>query len=814
MLRPVRICFENPVENGIASGSCGESQSRFKLMLTKPSQANFAVHPDLGSWIWDVHEGTVVWSKPLFEIFGLADTNEPPAWSERHRIFRADSLEHLQSAASRCLKTGEPYTLDLVGIHSSGEERFLKAYGTASLDEWGNVRMLYGQVVDLTEVHNFKSEIAYRSDLFRSTFDNASIGVALISLDGHYFQANTRMIEMLGYSTQELVGKPWMEVTHPDDLDGCLCCVRDLLAGRIPTFSIEKRYLHKSGSIVWGLTSVSLARNEEGKPLHLIAQFHETTESREMNEKIHALEDRELTQRFILANAIGGVGVWDWDVVNNRMVWDETMFRLYGLEPESSEPGYSRWTSALHPDDAVRCAQAIDDALKSGEDWNANFRVVWPSGGIRHLRAIGRVKRDDAGRAIRMIGTNWDITEEREKTLALKEATAAAVAANRAKGEFLGVMSHELRTPLSGILGYTDLLLSQAGLCEDVRDKLRAIDASGGSLLRLLDDILDFVHMESGEMTLVDEEFSVSEFAWDVIRIVEPDAIAKHLELTVELTDDVPVTDMRDQHRLRQVVLNLLRNAVKFTGRGSVKLVISVEAQRLRVAVKDTGTGIPAEMRSQIFLPFAQVDTSSARRFGGIGLGLTISSRILKKMGSTLELETEVGKGSTFFFDLPLPKNPGPRGKVRAKALVPGEPVQRDAVDGKFSVGDPLKILVVDDDAVIRKLLVSTLKKLGYEAIETASCGDEALAVLSRVWIDLIFMDLQMPGMDGIAVTTAIREKEAALSVKSPVKIVAVTANSSAAVRNECFAVGMNYYVSKPFTAKSLGAAIVATVSA
>jgi CheY-like chemotaxis protein len=182
-------------------------------------------------------------------------------------------------------------------------------------------------------------------------------------------------------------------------------------------------------------------------------------------------------------------------------------------------------------------------------------------------------------------------------------------------------------------------------------------------------------------------------------------------------------------------------------------------------------------------------------------------------MGTTLELETKVGEGSTFFFDLPLSKAPGRREKARVKTSVSVDSVQRDTLDGDFAHGYPLKVLAVDDSPVNRKLLAATLKKLGYANIETATCGGEAIAVLDRAPIDLIFMDLQMPGMDGISATTKIRAKEAALSIKSPVKIVAVTANSSTAVRNECFAAGMNYYVSKPFNAKSLAAAIIAVLA-
>ena len=259
-----------------------------------------------------------------------------------------------------------------------------------------------------------------------------------------------------------------------------------------------------------------------------------------------------------------------------------------------------------------------------------------------------------------------------------------------------------------------------------------------------------------------------------------------------------------DPDRIQQILLNLLRNAVKYTDHGSVTLRAELGASgRVCMSVEDTGIGVPPDQQEKIFLPFTQGDSSLSRKFDGIGMGLTMSQRLLVKMGSDLTLRSEEGKGSIFSFELSLPNASSSISPVANADSEPG------GLDKEFAKRFPIKILAVEDNPMNLKLLVSLLGKLGYKDVLTANDGEQALAVLLEEQVHLIVMDLQMPVMDGLEATREIRSREARNSCVSPVRIIALTANASAGVRNECFTAGMNHYISKPFNIRSLAEALV-----
>ena len=462
--------------------------------------------------------------------------------------------------------------------------------------------------------------------------------------------------------------------------------------------------------------------------------------------------------------------------------------------------------------------------LKSGEQSAAFYRKLWATitsgktwqGELHNRRKDGSLYwewavispvRNERGQIIHIIAVKEDITERKDLEVNLREALDRAESANRAKTEFLAVMSHELRTPLNGILGFAELLRESPHLSGEDRDQVQIIQSSGNSLLRLLDDLLDFSRVEGGGLKLKGEEFSLSDLAEKAIRIVEPEAAVKSLRLSVVLGEKLPSAVLGDPERIQQVLLNLLRNAIKFTETGSVSLSIGLvpgeaEPQRICFAVEDTGPGIPDEMRESIFLPFTQGDSTLSRRYDGIGMGLTISKRLVEKMGSTLNLKSAMDSGSTFSFKLVIPSAPAPK-------TPGGECVtDRGPLDKDFAGRFPARILAVEDNRMNLMLLVALLGKLGYRNVLTVASGEEALALLLHEKVDLIFMDLQMPGIDGIAATRKIRESEAQHPSVPPVRIVALTANAGPSTRAECISAGMNNFLTKPFTMRSLAGAL------
>ena len=384
-----------------------------------------------------------------------------------------------------------------------------------------------------------------------------------------------------------------------------------------------------------------------------------------------------------------------------------------------------------------------------------------------------------------MVQSYADITE-------LVAAKEAAEAGARAKSAFLATMSHEIRTPLNGVLGMA-ALLRRSGLSSEQMECVETIRSCGDALLSLIDDILSFSKLETGMVEIEQVPFGLARLVNSAVRVTMGAAQAKGLELTFELDPELPPFVRGDEKRLRQVLLNLLSNAVKFTPEGSVRLRVRTSEggsePRLRFEVSDTGIGIPDAARDRLFKEFSQADASINRRFGGTGLGLAISKRLIQAMDGTIDVVSTPGTGSTFWFEIPLHVAEGTVGAEQA-----GD------VQGAQA---PLRILVVEDMPVNQKVAKGMLRSLGH-VVDIAEDGEVAVAKMKTRAYDLIFMDMQMPRMNGIEATAAIRALESGRSVP----IIAMTANVFETDRDTCIAAGMNDFIGKPINVPDLAAAI------
>ena len=395
------------------------------------------------------------------------------------------------------------------------------------------------------------------------------------------------------------------------------------------------------------------------------------------------------------------------------------------------------------------------------------------------------IVEDDGARFL--LGIAEDITDRKLAEATLEAARSAADAASRAKSEFLANMSHEIRTPLHGVLGMAALLLD-TDLTPGQREQLQTIHGSGVALLEIINDILDFSKIDAGKLTLETIDFDPRALVHEALEVVGVRAQEKRLALTAEVDGSVPPAVRGDPGRLRQILLNLLSNGVKFTAAGAVALRLETAASSgdaliLRCSIRDTGVGIPAEAQSRLFESFTQYDSSTTRRFGGTGLGLAISRRLVQMMGGEIGVHSEPGVGSTFWFTVQLD---------RADAATPGLPAP-----GGPSPPPPLpraRVLIVEDNLVNQRVAAAMLAKLGQQ-VEVAQHGREAVERVRRRCHDLVLMDCQMPEMDGFAATRAIRSEE---PPGTHLPIVAMTAFAMKGDRERCIEAGMDDYIAKP----------------
>jgi PAS domain S-box-containing protein len=459
-----------------------------------------------------------------------------------------------------------------------------------------------------------------------------------------------------------------------------------------------------------------------------------------------------------------------------------------------------RWYRQIHPEDKDRWSVEAAQFFLTGEPLRSVYRVMARDGRVVWFQCEAKMVRRKDGRPWFIHGVGFDVTEIKVAQRSLETLLEAAQAAVRTRNEFLANMSHEIRTPINGIMGMT-LLALQTELNAEQTAYLQTVSGSADSLLEIVNDILDFSKIESHKLELEIVEFSPRQCVREAMRQLEVRAREKGLQIATHVVPGLPERLAGDPRRLRQVLMQVVGNAIKFTEAGEIALRVEVAPRdaeeaapadqiRLHFQVKDTGIGISREKQETVFAAFHQADGSSTRKYGGTGLGLAIASRLVQLMGGRLSVESELGVGSTFHFTV---------------AFGAAAPPSEVAAAGDAAAPTVLRILLVEDNPVNRKVAVGLLQKRGHR-VHTAENGVEALRALETGPFDVVLMDIQMPEMDGLQTAAAIREMERASGAHLP--IIAMTAHAMKGDREICLAAGMDAYITKPIMPKDLFAAL------
>jgi PAS domain S-box-containing protein len=630
-----------------------------------------------------------------------------------------------------------------------------------------------------------------------------------VDLAGNLTFCNKAARAIVGYSIDELLGMNPSQIIGEENAARLRQSYKEVYRTGKPERELEFEILRKDGTRRFAAASVSLIDDGSGHSVGFRGIIRDITERKRGEEALRHSEER---YRSIIEDMHDGY--YEMDLKGNLTFVNDALCQLHKRSRDELIGTNNRdYMDAVTAD---RMASLFKQVYVTGEPVRG---FVWKrtraDDGERWFEFSASLVKDAVGKPSGFRGISRDITQRIMDGEALQKAKDAAEAANQAKSEFLANMSHEIRTPMNGIIGMTELTL-ETPLSPVQREYLETVKKSADALLSVINDVLDFSKIEAGKLEIDLVDFHLGECVEDTMKSLALRAHQKGIELGWHISREAPDTLLGDSGRLRQILINLVGNAIKFTNQGEVSVRVTAETRTvddllLHFAVSDTGIGIAEEKQKEIFEAFFQADSSTTRTFGGTGLGLTISSKLVAMMGGQLWVESQPGSGSTFHFTARFGANQAKQNTVIAEQRTPANEASETPVAGRYPPreGEPSQkgpegrchILLAEDNAVNKKLAVLLLEKHGHTVV-VACNGREAVEVFGREAFDLILMDVQMPEMNGYEATAAIRKKEQSTGDRIP--IIALTAHAVKGDRERCFEAGMDGYVSKPIKSREL----------
>lgn len=663
-------------------------------------------------------------------------------------------------------------------------------------------------IVDITEQKRAE-------DLFKSTIEAIPNAIITVNHDSLISLLNQQALHLFGYERAELLGQNINMLFVPERYRDKYLYIHDFRTHLKQQSTIRQNLyaLSKDGREI--PVEIQLSPIETATEQFTLVTITDITERKELQAELQTT-----LARMRLAVDSMNLGVWVWQIQDNKLIWDKRMFELYQAPENLAETGlyYDFWCSRVHPDDFPLTEKKLLGHLAGTDTYNPEFRILLGNGKIRYIQAAAIVERDERGQPTQMVGVNFDVTESKQaeakikelneqrtieletvnasleqqvalRTSDLSQAIGVAERANQAKTDFLANMSHEIRTPMNAIIGLA-YLLKKEELSVTAHDMVNKIDRAGRSLLNIINECLDFSKIESNHLELESAPFRLSEIFDNLANIMSNALGDKTVDLGISSVPNAVDYLIGDAVRLEQVLVNLVSNAIKFTETGEVVLevhIINVNRDQayLRFSVRDTGIGIAPEKQESIFHPFMQADNSTTRIYGGTGLGLSISRRLVELMGGTLQLNSKIGVGSEFFFNLNIEID-----KTHDSSAVPELSHQN--------------ILIIDDHATSRELLKTMVINLSWNA-EVADCCDAALLILGnkgKNYFDIVLLDCSIPDVEGIQ--TIVQLQNQLGSKHCPIIVMTTAKNREILLERFSEEVDIESIIVKPMTGPTL----------
>ena len=641
---------------------------------------------------------------------------------------------------------------------------------------------------DISDIAEAQELLEQERRKFEKFVNLAPVGIAINKYDnGQFTYINEEFAKFTGYSVHELNTMDYWDLTPKKYSDQEQIQLQNMnTTGRYGPY--QKEYIHKDGHTYPVLLSGVKIRDLDGEEYIWSVVEDISDRVNTLNELNNAKDEADLsTLRLHLANRSAGIGVWDLEIQSGELTWDDHMYRLYGITADQFSGVYEAWVNGVHPDDIDYASDLLKRAIDGKAVYDPEFRVVWPDGTVKTLKAFAEVVRDEDGTPTRMIGVNYDITEKVKTIHELELARKQALASAKAKEDFLSNMSHEIRTPMNGVYG-TLQLLNQQKQSKEGQQLLDSALFSAKSLLTIVNDILDFSKIEAGKIQLDNAEFNLVRLAESVVSDFYPTAVDKGLNLSCIIPKKMPKTWLGDPVRIKQVLTNLVSNAVKFTEEGSVTLTLKQQKDGIHFVVSDTGIGMSPDALSRIFDRFEQADKTTTRKYGGTGLGMSITTSLVDMMGGEVVVDSIENEGSKFTVTLPITV-------CEEKAVIP---TTDKAYDVTSCPKIPGKKILVAEDNMVNMMIVSKMLKETEATIIKAGNGAEAIEMAQEHYPDLILMDIQMPVLDGINACEVIRKTD----FDKP--IISFTANALSHEVEKYLSGGFDGHLSKPIEIENL----------